>query len=187
MRNLMLRRVIGDREARLGYIAAMNNERGGDGGDGGSGDNGSPGEDQLQAIASRFIDLWQRQMEIMAEDPALREWMNAYTNLGAQTEAAVRGAQTEAAVRGAQTEAAVRGAREDGNPDDDSGDKGPSGAPAGATTGAKAAQPASRQRGGELDELTRRLAACEERRAQLERAAGTASGSAGKRTRKAKS
>ena len=83
----------------------------------------------------------------------------------------------------AQTESALGGTGKDGNPDDNSGDKGSSG----ATAGTAAAQPASRQRCGELDELARRLAACEERLAQLEQIGGAASGSPRKRAQKAKS
>ncbi|MDP7504746.1 MAG: hypothetical protein QF774_12020, partial [Nitrospinota bacterium] len=38
---------------------------------------GSAGEkeDEIQVLAARFVDLWQRQLEIMADDPALRQMM----------------------------------------------------------------------------------------------------------------
>ena len=157
MRKLMLRRVIGDRGVGLGYIAAMDE---GNGGDGPAGEK----QDELQALASRFVDLWQRQLEIMAADPTLNEMMAAYSNFGIQA-------------------ADSGGGDENGSADDGSGKT----AGSGASAGAAAAGPASRQRGGELDELARRVAACEERLAQLEQRAGTRSGGARKRPRKAKS
>ncbi len=147
-----------DRGAGLGYIAAM--DEGNGGGNEASGEN----RDELQALASRFVNLWQRQLEIMAADPALNEMMAAYSNFGIQA--------THSG-----------GGDENGSADDSSGTRAKSDSAAGAT----AARSASRQRGGELDELARRVAACEERLAQLERGAGTTSGGARKRPRKAKS
>jgi hypothetical protein len=134
------------------------NERNGDGGSSGG------NKDELQALASRFVDLWQRQLEIMAEDPALSEMMAAYSNLGARAPGA-------------------GGGGDEGTSGDDGSAKT---ADSDGTAGAQAARPASRQRGGELDELTRRIAACEKRLAELERGAGAARGGTRKRTRKTK-
>ena len=61
MRNLTLRRVIEDCKARLGYIAASAMRRT---------DDGSPGKHKVQALASQFINLWQRRTELLAEDLA---------------------------------------------------------------------------------------------------------------------
>ncbi|MEE8171445.1 MAG: hypothetical protein V3T62_00785 [Alphaproteobacteria bacterium] len=156
LRKLMLRRVIADRCARLGYIATMNERNGGGGSSSGN-------RDELQALASRFVDLWQRQLEIMAQDPGLSEMMAAYSNFGAQALGA-------------------GGARdENGTPDDSNGET----ANSDTSAGAAAAHASSRQRRSELDELSRRVAACEKRLAQLEKRAGAGSGSARKRTQKA--
>jgi hypothetical protein len=157
LRNLMLRRVIRDRRARLGYIAAMNEGEG----------NGAPAggnEDELRALASHFIDLWQRQLEIMAHDPALSELMAAYSKFGAQNLGIDAGAD------------------DNGTPNDSSAETTTSGSAAG--TAANNASP--RQRSSELDELSRRVAACEERLAQLEEGTGGGSRNANKRPRKPK-
>ena len=129
----------------MGYIAAM--DEGNGGGNEASGEN----RDELQALASRFVNLWQRQLEIMAADPALNEMMAAYSNFGIQA--------THSG-----------GGDENGSADDSIGTRAKSDSAAGAT----AARSASRQRGGELDELARRVAACEKRLAELERGAGAA-------------
>ena len=125
--------------------------------------------DEIQALASRFVDLWQRQLEIMANDPALREMMTAFSGFMAP---------------GAQ---AGGGRGQNGNSDDDqdSTKRGHS-TKSDAAGGATAAGAPSRQRSDELDELTRRLAACEERLAALEKGTKGGSGSTRKRPRKTK-
>ena len=162
LRKSMLRRVIGDRSTGLGYIAAMNERDGGDGAASGK-------QDEIQALASRFVDLWQRQLEIMANDPALREMMTAFSGFMAP---------------GAQ---AGGGRGQNGNSDDDqdSTKRGHS-TKSDAAGGAAAAGAPSRQRSDELDELTRRLTACEERLAALEKGTKGGSGSTRKRPRKTK-
>jgi len=157
LRKLMLQRVIRDRWVRLGYITTMN-----EGCDGGASSDANEGE--LRALAARFVDLWQRQLKIMAEDPALSEMMAAYRKFGAP------GFGTGG------------GTDESGTPNDSSGKT----ATSGTAPGAEAADASSRQRGIELDELARRVAACEERLAQLEKGTVGGSASAGKRARKPK-
>jgi len=130
-------------------------------------DNGSSSGngDELQALASRFVDLWQRQLEIMAADPALSETMAAYAKFGAQAPDAGGSAD------------------ENGTAHDSSGDTATTGDPAGTAP----AHAAFGQRSSELDELSRRIAACEKRLAQMEQATGAAGGDARKCPGKAES
>jgi hypothetical protein len=162
LRKSMLRRVIGDDCTGLGYIAAMNEQNG-------DSESASENEDEIQALASRFVDLWQRQLEIMADDPALRGMMAAFTGF-------------------APPASQTGGAFDQNGTSDDSQDSATSGKSATSETadGAAPAGSSSRQRGDQLDELTRRLAACEERLAALEKGAQGGSGSARKRPRKTK-
>lgn len=130
---------------------------------GGSGSS-SRNENELQALASQFVDLWQRQLEVMSADPALSEMMAAFAKFGTQATGAGGGAD------------------ENGTANDSSGDA----TPTGTATRAAPTDAASRQRGSELDELSRRVAACEKRLAQLEQATGAGSGSARKRPGKSR-
>jgi hypothetical protein len=135
------------------YVAGMT----GQDGDGSSTVNSA----ELQAFAARFIDLWQRQLETMAADPALRDMMAATSQFAPPAPGASE-------------------KKDENGTSDDSQNSGNT-----APDGAAAAAASSRRRGIELDELARRVAACEERLADLEKRAKAPSGSARKRSRKA--
>ncbi len=62
MRNLMLRRVIEDRKALLGYILAMAKQSNGE---------HSPHEDQFQGLPRGLSTCGNAKTETVAEDPAL--------------------------------------------------------------------------------------------------------------------
>ncbi len=115
----------------------------------------------LDALAKRFLDLWQAQVAASVSDPALADWI-------AQLMAGAPGAPDalNAAPRG-QAHAGIAAFT----------------AAAGGAPAAAAAPGAGDER---LVELDRRLAACEERLAALERAAGEAGGGARAKPRKRK-
>lgn len=144
-----MRHVRGDQHAGSSYNANM------------SGQDKNAAE--LKTLAARFVDLWQRQFETMAEDPALSQMMATYSNFAAN---------------------AASKFDQNGTSDDsrNSAARGATGGPAGAATHGAA----SGQRSNELDELARRLAVCEERLTALEGGAATGSRGARKRPRKTK-
>jgi len=113
----------------------------------------------LDALAKRFLDLWQAQVAASVSDPALAEAI-------AQMMAGAPGAPGAShAAPGGQAHAGIAAFT----------------AAAGGAPAAAAAPGAGDER---LVELDRRLAACEERLAALERAAGGAGGGARAKPRK---
>ncbi len=173
LRKSMLRRVISDRRASLGYITAMNERNDGGAPAGEKGGSAGEKEDEIQALAPRFVDLWQRQLEIMADDPALRQMMTAFSSFMAP-------AAPSTLAGGGLDQNGISDESQIGTASDKS-------AKSDGAAGTAAAGSSSRQRGDQLDEFTRRLAACEERLAALEKGAKGGSASAKKSPRKTKS
>jgi hypothetical protein len=107
------------------------------------------GAADAQALAQRFLDVWQEQAGLLATDPKLAELSASWLNLWKQGAAAA----TQATAPGAQ------GGGNDARP----------GAKAGsAKTGAAPAAAASGDGQPDVAELARRLADCEARLAALE-------------------
>jgi hypothetical protein len=117
----------------------------------------------LESLARRYLDLWEAQLSALAGDPALAEQMSCFI-------AAMGSAGLAAAAAWSATH----------------GDNKPSAAEPDSTAGASGAAPvhaASGDRDRRVDELTRRLAALEERIVALEPAAPKRPRSTARKTR----
>lgn len=114
----------------------------------------------LDALAKRFLDLWQDQVAASVADPALAEWLARFL-----------------AAPGASGATPFEGVL----PNDGAGFADIFAAMAAGTAPAAAACGAG---DGGLDELSRRLAECEKRLSALESGGGGPSGKPRRRTRK---
>ncbi|MEE8202591.1 MAG: hypothetical protein V3R74_02415 [Alphaproteobacteria bacterium] len=115
----------------------------------------------LDSLARRFLDLWQDQVAATVSDPALADWM----------------ARLLAAPAGA-----VSGRGQPENEQEDDAD-----AAAARPRGAAPAAAASGAGDGSVEQLARRLAACEERLAALESRLEGARGGARRAPRRGRS
>ncbi len=147
----------------------------------------------LDELAERYLDLWQDQMTALASDPEFAEVMNRLL-------ASSAAAMPDLAAAWAKWPAAMAGLGAGGRTQDGKAAEQTDGGPGTARTGgkgrtraakrsprAKAAAVAPGDRGADLVELARRLAALEDRVAALESNPGRGRGSARGRPRKARS
>ena len=116
----------------------------------------------LEALAKRFLDLWQAQVAASVADPALAEWLARFLAGPGGPVKPVEGVSRNDATAFADIFTAMA---------------------AGAAPAAASSGPGDDR----LDEFSRRLADCEKRLAALEPGAGGARGKPGKRPRKRKS
>lgn len=150
----------------------------------------------LDELAERYLDLWQDQMTALASDP---EFAEAMSRLLASGPGAVPDVAAACAAWPATMAALMPGAAA-GRTEDGEGARQAAGvggaAGTGAKRGARAAKGAARakaaaaapgDRGGDLVELARRLAALEERVAALESGPGKGRGGPRGGPRKARS
>jgi hypothetical protein len=149
----------------------------------------------LDALAERYLDLWQDQMSALASDPEFAEVMNRLvaSSAAAMPEVAAAWAAWPA-MMAALLPGAAGGRRENGKGAQQAeesagragtGDKGGAQAARGPAR-AKAAASAPRDRGADLVELARRIAALEQRVADLESGPGKGRRSARGGSRKAR-
>jgi hypothetical protein len=121
----------------------------------------------LEALAKRFLDLWQDQVAASVADPALAEWLSRFLAApgapGAVAGLAKHGETPNDAAAFADIFAAMA---------------------AGYTPGAPPAAASSGAGDDRLDELSRRLADCEKRLSALEPGAGKPGGKPRRRPRK---
>ncbi|MEX0922508.1 MAG: hypothetical protein WD489_01425 [Rhodovibrionaceae bacterium] len=167
----------------------------------------TPGQDggeaapELEALARRYLDLWQDQMSALAADPEFAQsWRKLLESMGAQAAAW----QAQGLPRGgglpdpmAVMQAMMSGMPQpgtEGGKDGNAGDDGVGNSRAGAKSGAAAAAqrsaPAATASGGGGDDLGRiaaRLEQLEQRLAALEAKPSGKGGGARKRTRKPES
>jgi hypothetical protein len=148
----------------------------------------------LDELAERYLDLWQDQLSTLAGDP---EFAEVITRLMASSATAMPGAAAWAAwpaamaglVPGAAGKQAGdgKGAKQAGSGKAAAKTTGKGGSEASARPpGAKAAAAAPGDGGADLVELVRRLAALEERVAELESGLGRGRGHAQERSRKSR-
>ncbi|MEX2628558.1 MAG: hypothetical protein WD341_01375 [Tistlia sp.] len=134
-------------------------------------------DDDLDELAQRYLDLWQDQASALAADPGFGEALRRLveTGLGSAGEACQAWTAWQEALAAQLLRAAGATTEEDGRHEGRGPPNGQrrTGAARG-TRGSPAAAAAPGRGGGDLDHLARRLAAMEERIAELERGLGDA-------------